>query len=151
MLVLLTTMSSDVRLKLEAATTLRDSLDHYTNGPIYPPFLKRLVPIFINILRGPCIFQSNSPEQVSYYQRIPPQNTYTGLRNSETVSSKSFIDYQHHRHPRSLSSHTPRRSSTSLCSLSGQTTKRMRHYASKSHPTSCAIKARCCKERCNNS
>ncbi|GKT40806.1 transcription-associated protein 1 [Colletotrichum spaethianum] len=28
-----------------------------------PPFLKRLVPIFIAILRGPCIFQSNSPEQ----------------------------------------------------------------------------------------
>ena len=49
---------------MEAATTLRDSLDAYTNGPIYEPFLKRLMPIFINILRGPCIFQSNSPEQV---------------------------------------------------------------------------------------
>ncbi|KAF7559003.1 hypothetical protein G7046_g5162 [Stylonectria norvegica] len=53
----------DVRLKLEAASTLRDSLDHYTSGLIYPPFLKRLMPIFINILRGPCTFQSNSPEQ----------------------------------------------------------------------------------------
>ncbi|CAM1508207.1 Fc.00g050550.m01.CDS01 [Cosmosporella sp. VM-42] len=59
----LSTPEIDVRLKLEAATTLRDSLDHYTSGPIYPPFLKRLMPIFINILRGPCIFQSNSPEQ----------------------------------------------------------------------------------------
>lgn len=55
----------DARLKVDAATTLRDSLDAYTSGPIYPPFLKRLMPIFINILRGPCIFQSNSPEQVS--------------------------------------------------------------------------------------
>ncbi|KAG5815184.1 hypothetical protein H9Q74_011815 [Fusarium xylarioides] len=53
----------DVRLKLEAATTLRDSLDHYTSGQIYPPFLKRLMPIFFTILRGPCIFQSNSPDQ----------------------------------------------------------------------------------------
>ncbi|EGX94854.1 histone acetylase complex subunit Paf400, putative [Cordyceps militaris CM01] len=53
----------DTKSKVEAATTLRDSLDHYTNGPIYPPFLKRLMPIFVNILRGPCIFQSNSPEQ----------------------------------------------------------------------------------------
>lgn len=61
---LLTCGRIDARLKLEAATTLRDSLDHYTSGPIYTPFLKRLMPIFINILRGPCIFQSNSPEQV---------------------------------------------------------------------------------------
>ncbi|KAI5461401.1 hypothetical protein BGZ63DRAFT_235141 [Mariannaea sp. PMI_226] len=53
----------DVRQKLEAATTLRDSLDHYTNGPIYAPFLKRLMPIFFTILRGPCIFHSNSNEQ----------------------------------------------------------------------------------------
>ncbi|KEY73370.1 hypothetical protein S7711_01483 [Stachybotrys chartarum IBT 7711] len=57
------TRSADVRLKVEAATTLRDSLDHYTSGPIYPAFLKRLMPVFINILRGSCIFQSNSPEQ----------------------------------------------------------------------------------------
>lgn len=61
------TCSVDVKLKVEAATTLRDSLDHYTSGPIYTPFLKKLVPIFINILRGQCIFQSNSLEQV----RIP--------------------------------------------------------------------------------
>ncbi|PMB68789.1 Transcription-associated protein 1 [Beauveria bassiana] len=53
----------DTKSKVEAATTLRDSLDHYTTGPIYPPFLKRLMPIFVNILRGPCIFQSNSPDQ----------------------------------------------------------------------------------------
>ncbi|KAK4082839.1 uncharacterized protein Triagg1_1729 [Trichoderma aggressivum f. europaeum] len=59
----LSTADIDTRLKVEAATTLRDSLDAYTNGPIYEPFLKRLMPIFINILRGPCIFQSNSPEQ----------------------------------------------------------------------------------------
>jgi transformation/transcription domain-associated protein len=38
-------------------------LDHYTSGPIYTPFLKKLLPIFINILRGQCIFQSNSLEQ----------------------------------------------------------------------------------------
>ncbi|ODA79755.1 hypothetical protein RJ55_05349 [Drechmeria coniospora] len=59
----LSTTDIEPRLKLEAATTLRDSLDHYTSGPIYTPFLKRLMPIFINILRGPCVFQSNSTEQ----------------------------------------------------------------------------------------
>lgn len=59
----LSTSDIETRLKVEAATTLRDSLDAYTTGPIYEPFLKRLMPIFINILRGPCIFQSNSPEQ----------------------------------------------------------------------------------------
>lgn len=56
---------------MEAATTLRDSLDAYTTGPIYEPFLKRLMPIFINILRGPCIFQSNSPEQVRTFYDAP--------------------------------------------------------------------------------
>ncbi|KAK5993473.1 Transcription-associated protein 1 [Cladobotryum mycophilum] len=59
----LSTADLDTRLKVEAATTLRDSLDAYTSGPIYAPFLKRLMPIFIGILRGPCTFQSNSPEQ----------------------------------------------------------------------------------------
>ncbi|KAL2760646.1 hypothetical protein ACRALDRAFT_1073586 [Sodiomyces alcalophilus JCM 7366] len=59
----LSTPELDAKVRLEAATTLRDSLDHYTTGPIYTPFLKKLMPIFINILRGPCIFQSNSPEQ----------------------------------------------------------------------------------------
>ncbi|KAF4120545.1 transformation/transcription domain-associated protein [Geosmithia morbida] len=48
---------------IEAATTLRDSLEHYTNGPIYAPFLKKLMPIFVGILNGPCTFQSNSMEQ----------------------------------------------------------------------------------------
>ncbi|KAK2759686.1 histone acetylase complex subunit, partial [Colletotrichum kahawae] len=59
----LSTPETDARVKVEAATTLRDSIDHYINGPIYAPFLKKLVPIFINTLRGPCIFQSSSPEQ----------------------------------------------------------------------------------------
>lgn len=61
----------DVKLKVEAATTLRDSLDHYTSGQIYTPFLKKLMPIFINILRGPCVFQSNSLEQVRRYVMHP--------------------------------------------------------------------------------
>ncbi|KAM4056291.1 FAT domain-containing protein [Hirsutella rhossiliensis] len=75
----LSTADLDARFKLEAATTLRDSLDHYTSGPIYPPFLKRLMPIFINILRGPCIFQSNSTEQklrhciLEVLHRLPTQ------------------------------------------------------------------------------
>lgn len=64
-------MRVDVKVKVEAATTLRDSLEHYTSGLIYPPFLKRLMPIFVTILRGPCIFQSNSPEQVSCYDPSP--------------------------------------------------------------------------------
>jgi transformation/transcription domain-associated protein len=57
--------SLELRVKVEAATTLRDSLDHYVAGQGYPFFLKRLMPIFINILRGPCVFQTNSPEQAN--------------------------------------------------------------------------------------
>lgn len=51
-------------MKVEAATQLRDNLDVFTNPPSYPVFLKRVMPIFISILNGPCIFQSNSNEQV---------------------------------------------------------------------------------------
>lgn len=54
----------EAKAKLDAAIALRDSLDHYTNGPNYNLFLKRVMPLFIIILRGPSIFQSTSPEQV---------------------------------------------------------------------------------------
>ena len=78
------------KAKLEAATALRDGLDHYTNGPNYSHFLKRVMPIFINILRGPCIFQSTSLEQVRYRLMIPitilaPMLIYY-YRNFETAS-----------------------------------------------------------------
>ncbi|KAK4137532.1 hypothetical protein BT67DRAFT_372977 [Trichocladium antarcticum] len=53
------------RVKVEAAGALRDSLDHYTTGAGYPHFLKRLMPIFIHILRQPCVFQTTSAEQVN--------------------------------------------------------------------------------------
>ncbi|XMA09626.1 hypothetical protein WAI453_002417 [Rhynchosporium graminicola] len=58
--------STDVKLKVEAACQLRDSLEHYISGNIYGPFLKKLVPIFITILKGPPVFISTSNEQVSF-------------------------------------------------------------------------------------
>ncbi|KAI1475863.1 hypothetical protein F4774DRAFT_269598 [Daldinia eschscholtzii] len=79
----LTTQETDPKTKLEAATTLRDSLDHYTNGLHYAAFLKRLMPLFIIILRGPCIFQSTSPEQklrncvLEILHRLPTHQTQT--------------------------------------------------------------------------
>ncbi|KAK4670085.1 transcription-associated protein 1 [Podospora pseudopauciseta] len=55
----------ELRVKVEAATALRDQLEHYTTGQVYPNFLKRLMPAFIIILRSPCIFQANTPEQAN--------------------------------------------------------------------------------------
>jgi hypothetical protein len=54
----------DVKVKVEAATQLRDNLEHYISGPIYPSFLKKLIPIFLNCLKGPPVFISTSAEQV---------------------------------------------------------------------------------------
>lgn len=54
---------TDIKQRVESAGTLRDSLDHYTTGVIYPAFLKKLVPIFVNILKGPPVFISSSGEQ----------------------------------------------------------------------------------------
>lgn len=59
---------ADGRVKVDAATQLRDNLDVFTNLPSYGIFLKRVMPVFFSILNGPCIFQSNSNEQV---QRPP--------------------------------------------------------------------------------
>ncbi|KAI0408138.1 FAT domain-containing protein [Xylaria palmicola] len=79
----LTVQETDPRSKYEAACTLRDSLDHYTNGPIYPHFLARGMPLIINILRGPCIFQNTSVEQklrhciLEILHRLPTHQTPT--------------------------------------------------------------------------
>jgi hypothetical protein len=54
----------DVKIKVEAASQLRDNLEHYISGPIYPAFLKKLVPIFVQCLKGPPVFISTSAEQV---------------------------------------------------------------------------------------
>lgn len=56
---------ADARNRAEAATQLRDNLDVFTTGPNYVVFLRKVMPVFIHILNGPCIFQSNSHEQVS--------------------------------------------------------------------------------------
>ena len=61
----LTKSKTDITTKVEAATALRDNLDHYTHiSSLFTAFLKRLMPVFINILTGPCIFQADSLDQV---------------------------------------------------------------------------------------
>ncbi|KAI5921307.1 FAT domain-containing protein [Camillea tinctor] len=77
----LTTHETEPKSKLEAATTLRDSLDHYTNGPNYALFLERVMPVFIHILNGQCVFQSTSPDQklrnciLEILHRLPTHQT----------------------------------------------------------------------------
>ncbi|KAK1766179.1 hypothetical protein QBC33DRAFT_453494 [Phialemonium atrogriseum] len=61
----LSTPETELRVKAEAATTLRDSLDHYVTGQTYPLFLKRMMPIFLNILRGPCVFHTKPLDQAN--------------------------------------------------------------------------------------
>ncbi|KAI0870073.1 FAT domain-containing protein [Hypoxylon argillaceum] len=79
----LTVQETEPKSKYEAACALRDSLDHYTNGPGYPHFLTRVMPIIINTLRGPCIFQSTSVEQklrhciLEILHRLPTHQTPT--------------------------------------------------------------------------
>jgi hypothetical protein len=101
----------DVKLKVEAASQLRDSLEHYTSGPIYPAFLKKLIPIFINILKGQPVFISTSNEQVC--SNYPDFTFYVGLtppRNSVAVSLKPSTASL--RIPRSRSNRIPFKSWT---------------------------------------
>lgn len=98
------------RVKVEAATQLRDNLDVFTNPPSYPVFLKRVMPIFINILNGPCIFQSNSNEQVlgiySPRLHIGQKLTHKCHRNCEIPSLRSFIAFQPNHYPPNRSNHS---------------------------------------------
>lgn len=55
---------ADIKLKVDAATQLRDSLEHYTASQYYPAFLKKLIPLFITLLKGQPVFISTNPEQV---------------------------------------------------------------------------------------
>ena len=67
----LATADLSTKDKLEAAVTLRDHLDHYTTGPVYPQFLKKVMPVIIGILNGPPSFQSASLEQVRLHHYLP--------------------------------------------------------------------------------
>ncbi|KAI1180923.1 FAT domain-containing protein [Nemania sp. FL0916] len=79
----LTIQETEPKSKYEAACTLRDTLDHYTNGPGYAHFLARFMPLIINILRGSCIFQSTSVDQklrhciLEILHRLPTHQTPT--------------------------------------------------------------------------
>ncbi|KAM0149981.1 hypothetical protein ACHAQE_008793 [Botrytis cinerea] len=59
----LSSADTDLKLKVDAAVQLRDGLEHYITGPIYPAFLRKLMPIFINCLKGPPVFISTNLEQ----------------------------------------------------------------------------------------
>jgi hypothetical protein len=85
------TLPLDVKVKVEAATQLRDNLEHYISGPIYPAFLKKLIPIFINCLKGPPVFVSTSAEQVRF-PFLGFGGVLTVARNCEIVYSRSSID-----------------------------------------------------------
>ncbi|KAK3299398.1 uncharacterized protein B0H64DRAFT_371754 [Chaetomium fimeti] len=61
----LSASETEPRLKVEAACALRDSLDHYTAGPSYTTFLNRLMPIFIHILRQPCVLNTYLADQAN--------------------------------------------------------------------------------------
>lgn len=56
----------DVKLKLQIAGELRDSIDVFTHVPTeYTKFLQKLMPVFFTILNGQPVFISTSPDQVS--------------------------------------------------------------------------------------
>ena len=57
---------AEVQKKYNIATELRDNIDILCNGPTYPIFLKKLIPVFMKLLEGPPVFMSTYMEHVSY-------------------------------------------------------------------------------------
>lgn len=68
-------------MKLQTAGELRDSIDLFTHTvpAEYKNFLTKLMPVFLEILRGPPVFVSTSPEQVC--ARIPRACTTLEIAN----------------------------------------------------------------------
>ena len=64
------THSAEVQKKYNTATELRDNIDILCNGPAYPIFLKKLVPVFMKLLEGPPVFISTYMEHVSYAMKL---------------------------------------------------------------------------------
>ena len=56
---------AEVQKKYNIATELRDNIDILCNGPTYPIFLKKLVPVFMKLLEAPPVFMSTYMEHVS--------------------------------------------------------------------------------------
>lgn len=58
-------MGTDARVKLQIASELRDAIDMFTHAAVsdYTQFLEKLIPVFLDILRGPPVFNSASTEQ----------------------------------------------------------------------------------------
>lgn len=59
----------EVQKKYNIATELRDNIDILCNGPTYPIFLKKLVPVFMKLLEGPPVFMSTYMEHVSFARK----------------------------------------------------------------------------------
>ena len=53
----------ELKLKVQIATELRDSIEYMVQGPAYATLLKKMMPIFMKLLEGPPVFISTSWEQ----------------------------------------------------------------------------------------
>lgn len=62
---------SEIKIKANVATELRDSVEALCSGPSYGLFLAKLWPIFRSILEGEPVFLSTMPEQASSRCGLP--------------------------------------------------------------------------------
>ena len=65
----------EAQKKYNIATELRDNIDILCNGPSYPIFLKKLVPVFMKLLEGPPVFMSTHMEHVCYTPKLALAST----------------------------------------------------------------------------
>ncbi|KAI9676027.1 MAG: hypothetical protein M1817_000770 [Caeruleum heppii] len=53
----------DIKVKVQAATELRDSIEYIVQSSAFPAFPQKMIPIFLKLLEGPPVFLSTSWEQ----------------------------------------------------------------------------------------
>ncbi|KAL2889531.1 Transcription-associated protein 1 [Ceratocystis lukuohia] len=86
----------DYKTRLEAASGIREAIDHYANSPHLSRLLQTLLPVFSNVLRGPPNFQSGSIEQrlrhtvLDTLTRLP--NGSASIEGLETLLNQTIDD-----------------------------------------------------------
>lgn len=84
---------AEVQKKYNTATELRDNIDILCNGPAYPIFLKKLIPVFMKLLEGPPVFMSTYMEHVNYALKLVMGHDMVlmfGLRDSAIAFWRFF-------------------------------------------------------------
>ena len=97
----------ELKHKFMIAQELRDAIEFLTQGPMYAPFLKKLMPIILKLLETPPVFISTSWEQVGPSMQPPKRSNI--FRSTANPTALTALAELHLRDPQSITHDSSRR------------------------------------------